>query len=85
MKLTYVLNDTFFIPELHGLLILNVKKYFNILITDKYFIYSTGLCKLRICWKKFGNNKTNKSVRAMVFNATLFNISVIYIVTVSFN
>ena len=31
MKLTYVLNDTFFIPELHGLLILNVKKYFNIL------------------------------------------------------
>jgi hypothetical protein len=32
MKLTYVLNDTFFIPELHGLLILNVKKYFNILI-----------------------------------------------------
>ena len=32
MKLTYVLNDTFFIPELHGLLILNVKKYFNIFI-----------------------------------------------------
>jgi hypothetical protein len=31
MKLTYVLNDTFFIPELHGLLILNVKKTREIL------------------------------------------------------